>query len=364
MNYDLDLKAFWEENKKCFKAFSTDKPRVPLSFWLDDHFVFGDMKPPSTIRYYKDYDYRKQLNKEHNKLLLKELGKTFHNEDDEPRLEPNRFEVIMGSYWEILEGGTPWLESKVRDVDDLKELIKRAQKIDMNEAAFPEGWVEEKSRFEKSTGKRLKLGGSASRGPATMATSILGTVNTCMFMMEEPEIMDEFFMTLAQNLVEYHKVLMKNTGHDTREGYVITDDNCYLFPPAKYERFCAPVLQKLFSEFAPQPHHKRYQHSDSDMKHLMKILSWIGVNEVNLGPTIDIRDIRRDMPNALIYGNIPPFTLKDGSPEDIIKAVRYDIESVGQDGGLVECPAGSVVEGTPYQNLRAYMWAVHTYGRY
>lgn len=364
MNYVPDLKAFWEENEKCFKAFSTDKPRVPLYFWLDDHFIFGDMKLPSTIKYYNDSDYRAQINKKHNDVLEKEIGKRFHSEDEEPRLAPNRFEVIMGAYWEMHEGGTPWLESKVQDADDLKELIKRAQKIDMNNAAFPDGWSEEKSRFEKSTGKKIKLGGNFSRGPATMATSILGTVNTCMFMMEEPEIMDEFFMVLAEKLVEYHNVLMKNTGHDTREGYSLTDDNCYLFPPAKYERFCAPVLKRLFSEFAPLPHHKRYQHSDSDMGHLMKILFDIGVNEVNFGPNIDIKDIRKAMPTALINGNIPPFTLRDGSSQDIINSVRYDIESVGQDGGLIVCPAGSVVEKTPFENLRTYMWAVHTYGRY
>ena len=34
--YDFDVKEFWKENELCFKPFSTDKPRVPISYCLDD----------------------------------------------------------------------------------------------------------------------------------------------------------------------------------------------------------------------------------------------------------------------------------------------------------------------------------------
>lgn len=364
MKYELDVQAFWKENSQCFEPFSRNKPRVPISYWLDDHFLLEEMRLPSTRRYYQDASYRKKINKECNDRVEKILGKRFYNEDEELFLSPNRFEVILGAHWEITEGGTPWLESKVEGIEDVKKMIEIAQKLDMRKAAFPEGWQEEKARYEAITGNKLKLGGNGSRGPATMATSILGTTNTCMFMMDEPEIMDEFFKVLGDKLIEYHTALMEDTGHNTREGYGIADDNCYLFPPRQYERFCAPVLHKIFNEFAPLPQHKRHQHSDSSMGHLMGILHDLGVNAVNLGPAIDIKDIRKAMPEALIEGHTPPFTLRNGSAEDIINTVRYDIESVGQDGGLVECTAGSIAGGTPLENIIIYMWAVHTYGRY
>ncbi len=363
MKYELDVKKFWEENEKCLLPFSIQKPRVPMLFWLDDHFVLEEMKIPSTLRYYNDSKYREDILKQFNERTDKLIGKRFY--DDGPEVpKPERFEVIMGSKIELSEGGTPWLESTVKNIDDVKKLIARAEKLDMNKEAFPEDWQQQKKDYERLSGKKLKFGDCSSRGPATMATSILGTVNTCMFIMDEPEIMDEFFRLLTEKLIEYHNAILFDTDHDSRQGYELFDDNCYLFPPAQYERFCVPVLERIFKEFAPGPQHKRYQHSDSDMGHLMSILSDIGVNVVNLGPNIHPGEIRAAMPKTVILGQIPPFTLRDGTPEEIIEMVRRDIDSVGQDGGLIESPAGSVPEGTSFENLRVYMWAVHTYGRY
>jgi uroporphyrinogen decarboxylase len=366
MKYELDCQEFWKENEKSFQPFSTDKPRVPLVFWLDDHFLLEEMVVPSTLKYYNDLQYRLEVNRQCNERLERKIGRQFFNEDpsEENKPSPNRFEVIMGARWELTEGGTPWLESSVQDIEDVKKLINHVSRMDMKTAAFPEDWQEKRIRYEKETGKQLRLGGSGSRGPATMATSILGTTNTCMFMMDEPDVMKEFFSILTHKLVEYHEVLMTETEHDTRKGYTITDDNCYLFPPALYEMYCAPVLDKLFREFAPEEKHVRYQHSDSSMGHLMGILRELGVNEVNLGPEIHPLDIRKAMPKALIHGQIPPFTLRNGTAEQIINVVRRDIEAIGQDGGLVECPAGSVAAGTPLENLVVYMWAVDKYGRY
>lgn len=363
--YELDVKAFWKENEECMKPFSTDKPRVPIAFWLDDHFLLEHMGLPSTLKYYNDNDYRNAVNKQFNDDMENKLGKRFQNEDNRPELLPNRFECIMGSFWELAEGGTPWLETRVVDVQDLKALVKSYETLDMAKAVLPEGWHAARDVYENETGKKLMLGGGGSRGPATMATSILGTENTCMFMMDEPELMGEFFMHLADKLSQYHNILMNITGNtQNKTGYSFADDNCYLFPPRHYERFCAPVLNKIFTEFAPNKEHKRHQHSDSDMAHLMGILNSLGVNSVNLGPNIHPLDIRKAMPKAIIEGQMPPFVLRNGTSEEIINIVRRDIEAVGSDGGLVECTAGSVAGGTPIENIITYMWAVDKYGRY
>lgn len=146
---------------------------------------------------------------------------------------------------------------------NLKKLIDKAEKIDM---AFPESWFEKKEQ-----GKPVRLGGSYSKGPATMATSNTGTTNTCIFMMDYPDEMKAFFEILSEELIEYHEAITAATGNTSADGYSLADDNCYLFPPKQYETFCAPVLKKLFDRFAPAPEHRRFQHSDSDMEHLMSV---------------------------------------------------------------------------------------------
>ena len=362
MNYEINVKKFWEENEKCLVPFSTDKPRVPMLFWLDDHFILEEMKIPSTLKFYNDSEYRRGVIQKFNELTEKNIGKKFY--DDGPEApKPVRFEVIMGAEYGLTEGGTPWLESSVNDIGDLKELVSRLEKLDVKKEAFPKNWSRQKEEYEKASGKKLKLGRS-SRGPATIATSVLGTVNTCMFMMDEPEAMDDFFGFLGARLVEYNNLLIDDTNNEEARGYDIFDDNCFLFPPAQYERFCAPVLEKVYKEFAPGMYDKRYQHSDSDMGHLMGILNDIGVNAVNFGPNIKPEEIRAAMPRTVILGQTPPFVLRNGSPEEIIASVRNDIEKIGGDGGLVESPAGSVPGGTSFENLRIYMWAAETYGKY
>lgn len=361
--YDLDLKEFWKENELCQKPFSTDKPRIPIMFWLDDHYVIEHMGIKSTLKFYEDDKYRQAIIEKFNRITEKELGRKFHD-DGPPAPEPARFEVVMGAKLEIVEGGTPWLETSVENIDDVKKLISDIGGLDMKKEIFPPDWEEQKKEYEKATGKKLRLGGIRSRGPATIATSVLGTTNTCMFIMDEPDVMDEFFKLLGDRLVEYNKILMEDTGNETMEGYEFFDDNCFLFPPDQYERFCAPVLEKVFNEFAQGMFTKRFQHSDSDMGHLMGILHDIGVNAVNLGPSLEPKDIKATMPNTMILGQIPPFVLREGTPEEIVSFVRRDIDAAGGDGSLIECPAGSVPGGTSFENLRIYMWAVEKYGRY
>ena len=46
-----------------------------------------------------------------------------------------------------------------------------------------------------------------------------------------------------------------------------------MLTPDMYEQFGLPILQAIFAEFAPGPDDRRYQHSDSDMGHLLDPLS-------------------------------------------------------------------------------------------
>jgi len=362
MTDPLDLNTFWQNNDEAAKQAPGKRRRIPIAFSVDDHYLIETLVIPSTLRFYKDFTYRMQEHRRMNDAMEAMLGRRFFAEETDEAPEPVRFEVLMGAHWDLREGGTPWLESSVSDEHDLDRIIENAQKLDMRKDAFPEGWSEKRRTYEASSGKRLKLGGGWARGPATMATSILGSTNTCLFMMDQPERMDAFFDVLGRKQLEWHLALMEATDNLHFDGYALADDNCCLFPPRQYERFCAPVLDRLFRTLAPEPAHRRYQHSDSAMGHLMPILRELGVNAVNLGPSIHPLEIRRAMPEAEIHGQLPPMTLRNGSPDEIVSAVRRDLDAVGHDGRMVACTAGSMAGGTPMENLLLYMWAVDRFG--
>lgn len=332
---------------------------------LDLHFILGVVEIPSTVRYFEDLAYRVQINIACNDHLEHELGRRFYPEEVFHRYK-GEFEVAMGARIEITEGNTPWIvPCEIESVADLRRWIERVSRMDLRRAVVTDDWYETKARFEQRTGKTLHLHGFGHTGPATLACNILGTTNVCLFMMDVPQVMRDFFAVLCDRYIEYVELVnTENLGYVPRDGFAINDDDCFLFPPAKYEDLCAPYVQLVFETFAPEPDHRRRHHSDSAMGHLMGILHDLGVNEVNLGPTIHPLEIRRAMAHAVIHGQMPPFTLRDGSPQEIVDTVRRDVDCVGGDGGLVEAPAGVVPIGTPLENIRTYMWAVQEYGRY
>jgi len=174
VTHDLDVRAFWEENARCMVPFSIDKPRVPLTIMLDAHFILGVVALPSTVRYFQDLVYRLEVNRACNQRLEAAIGRRFYPEATIHRFKGD-FEIAMGATRVITEGNTPWIvPCDVDRIEDVKRWIDWAAKLDVRDAAIPDGWYEIKARFEASTGAQLQLAGFGNTGPATLACSILG----------------------------------------------------------------------------------------------------------------------------------------------------------------------------------------------
>jgi uroporphyrinogen decarboxylase len=74
--------------------------------------------------------------------------------------------------------------------------------------------------------------------------------------------------------------------------------------------------------------------------------------------------IRAKMPDAWIHGQMPPFLLRNGSPEAIHQRVLEDFRKAGQTGGLNMTTAGSLAAGTGVGRMRWFMWIVQEHCRY
>ena len=360
----FDLKQFWEENAASVgKPFSTDKPRVPIEISIDDHWLLQEMEVPSTVQYFSDAEYRAGVNRACNDRCEETIGiRCFSETVDLPQIL--RPEEVMGSHREIVEGGTPWLEAGFEDISQvinkLDEIEKWSDK-DLRHVVFSTGGQVAKRKTNDDGSLPTYRAGS--RGPATQSTSILGTMNALYWAMDYPNEMGRFFEVLGDIIIRYHRVLEKETGVRYC-GYYWLDDNCALFSPDLYEQFCYPALKRVTDEFAPDPPDYRYQHSDSEMRHLLPILCKVNYHGVNLGPTLPATLIRESMPKAVIHGQVAPNTVRDQGFQAIIQEVKRDFEAVGKDGGLVMTTCGSVSAGTTLESIRCFMWAVHEYCRY
>ncbi len=362
----MDLARFWAENEASLaRPFSTDKPRVPVVVSVDDHWLIQEMRLPSTVRYYQDVAYREEAHRACNRRTLAALGRAFFPEEVFPA-PPRRIEEVFGSEIVLTEGGTPWLQPRVETIDDLKATLRRVERLDLRSFVFHEAYCAAEEEWRAAGRAPLALGTSI-RGPVTVGTSVCGTMTYLEFVLDYPDVMDEFVRLLAARSVEYLRLLRERTGAPPR-GLSILDDNCCLLSPRLYERFGYPVLRTLFDTFSPTPGavggDERYQHSDSAMGHLLPFFRELRMTGLNLGPTVDPRAIREAVPTAVIHGQVPPATLAEGTREEIRAAVKRDVEAVGGDGGLVLATAGSVRAGTSLASILTFMEAAEEYGRY
>ena len=271
----FDAKAFWEENERC-GGFTTDKPRCSLGFSPDDHWLFEFLSVPSTMRYYRDKQYRDDLHREANRFTLEHVGRAFFDEDSWEH-SPRRIENLFGSEFSYHEGGTPWLMPATGDPDEFARILDRVESIDLKTWAFPAEFLNEWEARGKA-GKGLPKLGSGSRGPATVMTSILNPETMFFWIYDSPELMRRFRDLLALKMVELNRVL-RGFSENPHEGWWITDDNCALFNRELYREYCFPVLKHLLDSMAPVDAY-RYQHSDSAMGHLLDDQRELGIKGV------------------------------------------------------------------------------------
>ncbi len=356
---DLDVKQFWAEDEQC-RDLTADKPRCPLIFSPDDHWLFEFLAVSSTLRYYKDKAYRDDLHREANRVTRQYVGRTFFDEDTWVH-QPRRIENLFDCHFTYTEGGTPWLTPATDDPVEFAAILDKAEAADMAEWAFPEEFLQE-WEMRKARGDRMPLLGTGSRGPATIITSVLHVETAFFWMYDRPDLMRRLRDVLAQKMVELNLVLRAFSGN-TEQGWWITDDNCALFNTTFYGEYCVPVLKSVLEAFSPDPCW-RYQHSDSAMGHHLDAQRELGISIVNYGPEVDAALIRKKMPDAVIHGHMPPFLLRNGSPEEIRARVRSDFEKAGADGRLVVATAGSLAAGTGVGRMRWLMKVVQERCRY
>ena len=355
----LDIDAFWAENDQCWGP-TTAKPRCPLEFAPDDHWLFEFLNVDSTVCYYQDKTYRDDLHRQVNAFTREYVGKAFFDEDSWEH-QPHRIENLFECYFSYTEGATPWLTPATDDPAEFARILDKAEATDMTTWAFSPEFVQEWEQ-RKKRGDALPAFGTGSRGPATIITSILHTETAFFWMYDHPDLMQRFCDILAQKMIELNQALRAFSGNED-SGWWITDDNSALFNRKLYNEYCVPVLERVLNALAPLPN-RRHQHSDSAMGHHLDAQHALGIKEVNYGPEIDVAQIREKMPDAVIKGHIPPFLLRNENPETIRARVKSNFHIAGKTGRLVIATAGSLAAGTGVGRMRWLMQAVQDHCRY
>ncbi|HOF87859.1 MAG TPA: hypothetical protein PLZ36_07100 [Armatimonadota bacterium] len=100
------------------------------------------------------------------------------------------------------------------------------------------------------------------------------------------------------------------------------------------------------------------------MGHLLPLLGRLGLTSTNFGPTVMADEIRAHLPNAVIYGELAPFTFSRNEEAGIVAEFLRDFALTRAARGLIFSTAGSINNGSRLTGMRLIMAAIQRYGRY
>lgn len=367
----VDVKKFWEDQDESAKdPFSKSIKQLPLGIFHSRETVFDELGFPEDMwKLDHDNEWRLSAFRQYNDKAEKIVGRRLLSEMP-PVPEADRYPAVKGLHdvfeaKNVWHAGSWWLQQSANTEDELKALLDRVESCDIRKFILPQGWDEAKARLLPRGIKPSLYRGQ--RGPCTFATSIFGSENMIFLTMDNPDLAVRFRNAILKTMLEIARVLDEEAGYTPEtapHGFSFFDDNCCLFNPEMYELFGYPILKAIFERYSPNPEDCRYQHSDSAMGHLLPHFQKLDMTGVNFGPTLTVSEIRNHCPNAVIYGQLAPFTFSRNEEVRMVCELLRDFEQAKEKRGLVFATAGSINNGSRLTGMRLLMAAAQLWCRY
>ncbi|MCK9479067.1 MAG: hypothetical protein M0R40_06150 [Firmicutes bacterium] len=370
----VDCEKFWKDDEIAHRdnCFAPEAKQVALGIRMSDECVFAELNVPGDPWGITPRDVRIELNKRYNDKAEKIVGMRLLREDyptDDMKFpSTKRIGEVFGGTYELDSKAGEWLHGSAQTPEELEKLLDYIDKLDLYEFMLPDNWETEKKRLFEEYGLRPPLMRHI-RGPVTLAMSIYGIENLIFLGYDAPELFERFSNTIMDVILKMSAIMDKEAGYDENNlpsGFSFADDNCCLLTADMYEKFGYPILKAVFEKYSPGENDVRFQHSDSDMAHLLPILGRLNLTGCNFGPTLGVEEIREHMPKTRINGQLAPFTFMNNNQDDIIAEVKRDCEAIKRTGtkGLNIMTAGSINNGSSLESMRAVMYAIQKYGQY
>ncbi|MCF7837373.1 MAG: hypothetical protein K9N49_01965 [Candidatus Marinimicrobia bacterium] len=372
----VDLEAFWRDQEIArADPFGADIPQVPLGAICNWECIFDELGiAQDWWRFlYADRAWALEISRRYNDRAEQIVGRRLLSEEpDQPERQWPEVKALHDIFeaenvWEGGANGSWWLRPAAGTPAELAALLDRveARLETLRDFMLPANWEAEQRRL-RALGVPPPLY-RAQRGPCTFACSIYGPENLLLLAYDDPKLFARFSAVLGRAILARARVLDVEAGltPETAQGrWAWADDNSCLFTPAMYEVFAMPIHRAVFGAYAPKPEHTRYQHSDSNMAHLLPLLGQLDLTGTNFGPTLSVAEIRRHCPHAVIEGQLAPFTFSRNDEPNLVAEFLRDFGQARADRGLRFATAGSINNGSRLTGMRLLMAAIQRHGRY
>ena len=368
----VDLQQFWSDQDRARRnVWADDCPQMPLGIGMSSECVWTELGVAADWhRLLHDGAFRADLNRRYNDVSERIVGRRLLSEAA-PSGAPGWPEVKgLHDIFEarnVWHDWSYWLQQSASTPDELAALLDRveARLEDLRAFLLPPEWDERKAELLAAGSKPPRYRGQ--RGPITFACSVFGAENLIFLILDQPELAARFRDLMLRAILGRARILDEEAGFTPAtapRGWGWADDNCCLLNLEMYEFFGLPILKGVFDTYSPDPKDSRFQHSDSDMGHLLPAFAKVGLNGTNFGPNVMIDEIRAHLPDAVIQGQLAPFTFSRDEEANMVAETIRDFEYSRERKGVVFATAGSINDGSRLTGLRLIMAAIQRHCRY
>jgi len=187
---------------------------------------------------------------------------------------------------------------------------------------------------------------------------------------DDPEQVHRIFSWMTERSLNWMEYCRKHWGGLNDQSILydkidVGEDYCAYLPPDMFDEFVKPYTGKLFDEQKGRAWRSLHTDGDFHLENLTK-LNELGIDELmGFTPHLDIKDVRKALPDIVLAGNIHPIkVMNEGSPDDVKAAIRYCFENAAKDGKFVLCTGGGIGYGAKPENVDAFLEAVYEICKY
>ena len=198
----------------------------------------------------------------------------------------------------------------------------------------------------------------AARGPLTVTSWLLGTLNLMIVLKKQPEILSKLLETVTTSLISWLQAQLDCLSHP--EGILLLDDLVGMVSTKMYKAMIEPHLQRIFSSFDGL---LRIYHNDTPCPHLLEPLSEAGFDVFNFSHETDIALVKEKLAGRVaLMGNVAPLDLGvRGTPEQVFEAATQCLDKAAPGGGMILSFGGGVSPGTLPENIDALLEVARTW---
>lgn len=204
----------------------------------------------------------------------------------------------------------------------------------------------------------LAMGGLS---PHMLAVDLVGE-NFYWWMLEYPEQCHRFLDKITQGEIAAEELTRKIDPRPRGNIYGQAEDSAQIMSPKLFKEFCVPYTNRMFERFGPGG---RAVHMCGNSTHLHRVLkedmkmTQFDIFGYLVPPKVAAANLGG---NTLLWGNVNPMLMLEGTPEEVKQAAWECIEAMGPCGGFMLGDGANVCPGTPLASFQAIMAAAEEYG--